>query len=541
MATATPPKPPPGLTGDISEAITIGDTPGSPGGGIAPLPGKQYRVHGDPRKEYVGGGQYSFLPNVPQVLPWAIDDVSAEFGHDIYERMMFDGQVNSNTTLIKASVLETGAELTTAIDNANDPDYQAAGEILEFLAKNLDNLVTSLDDTLWNMLDCVPYGNKVAEQIYDFDTTYTGKQQLILTNLKVKPRNSTGFLVDAYRNILGMTAFIPGVAQPVIPGTIMPMLTPESNVLPRAKFAVATFRQVDEDPRGSSILRPAYKAWWLKMQTWPEYLKYLTQFASPSLIGTTAPDSLSVPDPDNPMLDISPEQALLTTLQAFANGTAISITNGATVEPLEVKGDGTAFLHAINLFDLQITKAITTQTLATEQGEHQSRASSQVHQSALYTIVRQAKKSLQRMIRRDILRPLILYNYGPDALHLLPFVTLGSSEETDFTMIAQAIAMLSTSNYLAESQLPQIDRLLGLPARIPGDVRMNPTGPKPPDGPQGGAQATQNSTPTPTNKPPVKKGSPQAATTSKGLPSVVKAPRPNAQPSPRTSESQGVS
>lgn len=473
-----PTAPPPTVPSRITQGVVLGDTPGSPGGGVPAIRGVRRTLAADPRREYVAGGTPEWWRNYVHTLPWAFDEVTRDFGDDVYERMSFDGQVAACLNILKASILEEGAEISSAIDDSTDPGYGQATALVDFCSDVLDNLVTSLDDVLWNMLDCIAVGNKVAEQIYEYDTTYTGKTQLVLRDLKVKPRHATAFVVDSYRNTIGLLARIPGVAAPVQAGTYLLDLDARTNVLPRAKFAVMTYRMHDQDIRGTSVLRPAYNAWWLKMQVWPEYLRYLTQFAGPSLVGITAPDAQNVPD-DTPGApegaEISPEEVLLKMLQTFKNGTALALTNGAEVHPIYMQGDGQAFLHALDQFDKQITKAILTQTLATDEGKHQARAAAQVHQTVLYTIVRQSKKAIQRMIRQDILRPLCVYNFGTDVVKLVPFVTLGSAEEADFVSIAQAVSQLATAEYLAEMQLPVIDRMMGLPARDPGAVRISRT------------------------------------------------------------------
>src|SRR5206468_532813 len=109
------------------------------------------------------------------------------------------------------------------------------------------------------------------------------------------------------------------------------------------KIVVNTFRPKNNDPRGTSLLRPAYDPWWRKRQALVEYVKYLAQFAGPSIWATTpdgaqsqppldflgntvaytGPSSLDplgnpVPVPNAPL---SPEQDLLAKLQQFRNGT----------------------------------------------------------------------------------------------------------------------------------------------------------------------------------------------------------------------------
>src|SRR5579871_2036028 len=46
-------------------------------------------------REYVAGGGWAWYGQVARTLPNSIDDATADFGDDLYERMMFDPQVAS--------------------------------------------------------------------------------------------------------------------------------------------------------------------------------------------------------------------------------------------------------------------------------------------------------------------------------------------------------------------------------------------------------------------------------------------------------------
>jgi phage gp29-like protein len=162
---------------------------------------------------------------------------------------------------------------------------------------------------------------------------------------------------------------------------------------------------------------------------------------------------------------LTPEQALLASLLAFRNGSALALPAGSAVTPIQSLGDGAAFTRAITDCNHEIIKAILTQTLATEEGEHQARAAAAVHSDVLDTLVRQGKKSVVRMLARDVLRPWVAYNWGPRADALVPIPSLGTTEEQDKTALMNAVANLQRAGYPHPSQYPAIDQMLGLPVR----------------------------------------------------------------------------
>lgn len=457
---------------EVVERVSTGDLPGAPNVGTPPTPGQPAALKARLDQEYVAGGGWAWFANYIRSLPWAIDDVTTDFGDDLYERMLLDPHVAADVSILKASILETGLNLSPAKPDKEQDGHELAVEICDNATRMLEQLSTPLDDVLWNMLDAIALGNKVAEQVYAQDSTYTGRTQLVLQALKVKPRRSTAFVVDVFYNLVGLLGLVPGQGSPVQVSTILSDPNKTPNLLPREKFAVLTFRPKDGDPRGTSIIRPVYNVWWIKTQLWAQYLKYLTQFAGASLIGYTSQDAQSMPVSDsdgNPSGTLqTPEQVMLAVLQQFQNGTAAAFPFGSKVEAIEVHENGQAFLDAFSLLNSEITKGILTQTLATEEGKHSTRAAAGVHKDILDTIVRQGKHSTIRMIRHDVLRLWVKYNYGAKAAQeLVPSATLGETESEDFPATAAAVAQLQRFGYLHPSQFPGLDQRMDLPERDP--------------------------------------------------------------------------
>ena len=417
------------------------------------------------REYVVGSGAWWYRGRQTRglALPWAIDDVTADFGDDLYDRMALDAQVNACDTLLRAAILEDGITLSPAVDEAGADGYEQAAEYVTFCEDQLDDLETAADDVLWDMLGSLGRGSRVAEITYWPMDMSPLPGRAVLRSLLVKPREATAFVVDAYMRTLGMLARqedLPGGANPGM------LIDPaDARVIDREKFAVATFHPVNNDPRGTSIYRAAYTPWWAKMQTWQEFLKYLAQFATPSIVGTTAENAQKGTDLYTGA-PVDAVTALFQRLTQFQNSSVLAGAHGMEVELLFSQGEGKAFLNAFSLFNQEITKAITTQTLASNEGENGTRAQATVHQDALDTIIRQAKRSMCRMLRRDVLRNCIRYNYGDQAARLTPRVSLGEVEQEDIAKVWSSVAQLESSGYLHPSQLAALDKRVGLPVRV---------------------------------------------------------------------------
>jgi len=480
----------------------------------------------DPRREYVAGGSLYWTQDVYRSLPFYIDDLTADFGDDLYERMLLDPQVAKCINHLKLAALAQGIHLAPAVDE-EDPRYELAAEITGFCRRNLAGLEIAFDPArtavplywqLWDLLDAIALGNKIAEQVYYTPQRGPDAGKLCLKALKVKPRRAVALVVDAFLNVIGVLGLIPGQGATALTMTVLGEPDYVPNLLPRSKFAVFSFRPKDGDPRGTSLLRPAYNPWWLKQQTYPEFLKYLATFGTPSVWGETAPDAQESVATDaetgevlydelgNPRY-VRPEEAMLAGLIGFRNGSAMAVRHGSTIHVVEAQGNGEAFLNAFALYNREISTGVLNQTLATEEAQHQARASSETHQDVLDMMVGHVKGATATVIRADVLLHLVEYNFGPDALELVPKVMLEKTEPQDFAPNATAVAGLEKSGYLHPSQYRELDAKLGLPARsdeaieealearkraaaapplpqnpIPGDDEEDPKPPSPPPG-----------------------------------------------------------
>lgn len=437
------------------------------------------RVAVDLTHQYVSGGSAWWYGNAARSLPWQIDDISLAFGDDLYDKMMTDPIVASAVNIFKAGILAEGVTLSGAIADRDDPDYGRAAELVDWCERVLADLEGDLDVVLWNMLDALPYGNKVAELIWETDRSYAGTEQVVLRAAHVKPRRSVAMVVDPYKKLLGMLGLLPGQNAWPLTGIQIADLAQVGNFVPAEKFLVLTNRMADNDPRGTSILRPAYDPWWRKEQTKSQHLKFLGVFAMASLVGFTAKGAQPTARRDaagnllhdqagNPVMDY-PTDVMRDALLAFQNGTVAVFPDGSAdgsrVQVIPAQGSGEPFLQAFTGQDQEIVRAILTSTLGVAEGQHASRAQASVHQDSQHTIIGQSKRGVCSALRTQVLMRAVAYNYGPDARRLAPKVSLGGTEQEDIAKVWTAVAALATAGYLDPSQLARLDVQVNLPER----------------------------------------------------------------------------
>jgi hypothetical protein len=461
----------PTLTGEtLASAVSIGVVPAAQGSlaGVAPT---REQLRTQLTAEYVSAGGYAAWINYARALPQAIDDLTTDMGDDLYVRMMLDPQVSSVINVLRASVLEDGCRFEPAIGDEEDPQHGRAVERADWCTAVMKRLKPGLDVTLWDLTEAFALGNRVAELVWEVaPDPLTKRPALLLKAIKTKPRSSTSFVVDSYNNLLGLLAVEVGRAWPLQQNIYVTKLDQIPNLLPKEKFCVLSFRTENNDPRGSSPLRAAWDPWWLAKQSRSQYLLYLSQVAVPSAIGYPPEDAeAATEDADgNPLTAaqiVSPEMAMAKSLETLRNGMALSFPHGSEVQFLEPKTDGSVFERFEDRQDKRITKSILLQLLATEESRHQTRASTGQHKDILDTLVRQIRRQVESMLAEQVIRLLILFNFGEEALALAPVPTLGRTEQHDFATMAAGIAALESSGYLGESQKPGIDSMLGLPVR----------------------------------------------------------------------------
>jgi phage gp29-like protein len=136
------------------------------------------------------------------------------------------------------------------------------------------------------------------------------------------------------------------------------------------------------------------------------------------------------------------------------------------VDKIQSEGEGQAFLSAIELYNREITHAVLKQTRATMEAQHGSRADSQTATDILDVVVGWVQGVLARAFRAQVVRRLVLMNFGSTAAReLCPQVLFSGSGKPDFAATALAVAQLQSAGYLAASQLAGIDQMLSLPVR----------------------------------------------------------------------------
>lgn len=424
-------------------------------------------------------------------LPRATDDLSKELGIDVLERMYNDPQIAASTDTLVLQALSRELRAKPRYPRGHSmykkgvEAYDTISYCLDILAEDsLGSLEVGLHTTLEDMCrSMLKYGNCVAEQTWRIHKGGPLSGKMVLGSLKPKPPEVYGFVVDSKGNVPAIAAYtgdlsleeagpyksyVPRSVSTVLDKVEMPVNGMESGweLLPVSKFMVMTHRRKAGDPRGQSAFRQAFNAWYLLMQLWPEFLKYLTQFATPSIKGILGPKAIAQRDPLDPTKIQDPADVLYEELVNFANGSVVVAANGTEIDVLWSQGEGAAFITAINLLNHQIVKSFLGTVLATEAPHNQTRAAQQGGKDILDLPTRGLKRTICNAVYHQMFRRLMHFNYGPEAaFYLTPLATLGDIAPEDRIEGMKVASQMTQSGFLHEEQLAGLDDWLELDAR----------------------------------------------------------------------------
>lgn len=448
------------------------------------LPGQEAQTartvsEADLKRQYVSSRLNWGMAPILSTLPHAADDLSIEFGIEIYDRMKQDSEVAAALNMLVMAATSSKPRFVPATDTEGvvEPLSQQMADYLDWM---INYSYTPFNEWRKALVeDALSYGSGIGEM--QFDVVKSGKWQGFYAISDIHPLCvcEASFVVDAYDHIIGiLPTKIPNMTFPMgayIPLTPQTINEPErinrlNSVIPRSKFVIFTWNPKCGDPRGRSVLRAIYSAWFTKQQIINLMLDWFKKYSQPSIWGTTPPNAQTVceVDANGNEIRIEPTQKLLEALLSFQNSSAIALPHGAEIHMLDMSGGGDIFLKTIAWANKEITRGIQMQHLATSDSEHMARASSGAHQDVLSLFILQLREWQAETIRRDIILPLVKANWGADKIHLAPTVDLGDGD--GFPINATEIALLGQINWFTEEQKPKIDKVLGLPVRRAGAV-----------------------------------------------------------------------
>jgi len=336
--------------------------------------------------------QESSMDPASQLKPFNADDIyQKDNTYGIYDDMLKDDQIEVALRIKKDLVLSSGWDIVCKNEDVKADLEKALNEDTE----------SSFDAQLEEILSAYEYGFSLTEKIFKKRPDGT----LTLKTLKTRHPASWIIETDNQGNLEKYSQVDLASENIIDPKSLI-------HYINNPKF---------QNPYGTSDLRAAYNAWFIKRQITRYYAIFLEKSASPIPVArydSQAPSSM-------------PAQ-LLTVLKKFQQKTALVIPKELEVEFLTHGNTGEAYIKGINLFNMFIGRALFVPDLMGFQGSETSGGSFSLGQQQfqLYAKhIQKRRKLVEDIVNKHIIKSITVHNFG--FLEEMPVFKLKPIEDDD--------------------------------------------------------------------------------------------------------------
>jgi len=354
------------------------------------------------------------------------------------------------------------AQLEITVESASDDaaDIENADLVRDWLRRD------QLEDEMFDILDAIGKGFSVTEIIWDMSERQWWPARL-------KRRDQRWFEFDRED---GETLYLKGISG--------------AEALWPFKYVTHFVAAKSGLPIRGGLARAAAWAYLFKNYDLKDWVTYIEVHGQPLRVGKYHTGATE-----------ADKEVLLRAVANIGSDAAAIIPSNMVIEFVEAAksggGTGTDIYEKLaNWLDKQVSKAVLGQTLTTEVGGG-SLAAARVHDDVRRDIMRADARQLASALNRDIVRPLIDLNKGPQKRY--PRVNIGLPVAIDTKQFADALGVLLDRG-LRVGQSVVRDRM-GLPDPDDEDELLTPSG-------KGAAPAPQAPAPAPAVPPAVQSARP---------------------------------
>lgn len=307
------------------------------------------------------------------------------------------------------SQLQTRKNAVTGLDFEIvpfDSDDERDKEIAEFVESQLGS-IESMEDVMTDLLDAIGKGFAVSEIMWGYDEGH------VVVN-DVRSRHQKRFFWDSIDDSF----------------KVRTKDAPEGILLPDSKFIVHRYKARSGHPSRAGILRVVSWMYLFKNYDVKDWVAFAEVYGMPLRLGKYQPGA-SEED------KIALMQALI---QIGADAAGI-IPDGTSIDFITTeKASSTDLFEKLARYcDEQISKAVLGQTLTSDSGGG-SFAQSKTHNEVRHDLTVADCKALAATLRRDLIRPLVIFNFGEDKR--IPYIRFDAEEAGDLKETAEIIGTL---------------------------------------------------------------------------------------------------
>jgi phage gp29-like protein len=374
------------------------------------------------------------------------------------------------------------SQLDIEVEDADEsPEAKACGDLLRDWLKR-----ETLQPELFDVLDAVGKGYSMSEIVWEMSAKEWRPATLSWTD----PRFFRLDMVDLRTPLL----YVDGG---------------QYEMAPPFKFVSHVHPSKSGLPIRSGLARPAAWAWMFKNYSMKDWVAFAEVYGLPIRVGKYGPGATD-----------DERAILLRGVQSIGSDAAAIIPDSMTIEFIESKSgqsDGALFRELADFCDQQMSKAVLGQTATTDAiaGGH---AVGREHQLVRDDIKQADAVLIQSTLNRDIARPMVMLNRGPQEAY--PRFRVKTPDWVDIQAVANAVGTLAPYGLrVKQAELRQKfgltdpdegDEVLnaGAPAALDsGEVGQGPGAPPPP-----GVRRPAQIKPRADGKDPIKDATPTPAT-----------------------------
>lgn len=307
------------------------------------------------------------------------------------------------------SQLQTRKNAVTGLDYEIipfDSDDDRDKEIAEFVAEQI-NSIENFEDVQTDLLDAIGKGFAVSEIIWGYDEGHVVIED-------IRSRHQKRFFWDSIDG-----SFKVRTAE-----------HPEGIMLPENKFILHRYKARSGHPSRAGVLRVVAWMYLFKNYDIKDWVSFAEIYGLPLRLGKYQPGASE-----------DDKRALMQALIQIGADAAGIIPDGTSIEFITTEKTSSIDLyeHLARYCDEQISKAVLGQTLTSDSGGG-SYAQSKTHNEVRHDLTVADCKALAATLRRYLIRPLVLYNFGENKR--IPYLRYDCEEAGDLKETAEIIGTL---------------------------------------------------------------------------------------------------
>lgn len=359
-------------------------------------------------------------------------------GGDVYRQMeLFEEMEEKDPHLF--SQLQTRKNAVTGLDYEVIPFSDDDGDkaVANFVADAI-NGIENFEDVEMDLLDAIGKGFAVSEIMWDYQGGST-------TVADIRSRPQKRFFWDPIDDSF----------------KVITKDNPSGIAVPDNKFIVHRYKARSGHPSRAGVLRVVAWMYLFKNYDVKDWVSFCEVFGMPLRLGKYA-QGASEDD----------KKELMQTLVKLGSDAAGIIPDGASIDFHEANKSSSLDIYETlaRYCDEQVSKAILGQTLTSDAGSG-SYAQSKTHNEVRHDLTVADCKALASTLRRDLIRPLVLFNFGDDSR--LPSIRYDSKEEEDLKDAAEVLGTLIQQVGLKVGSA-YVYKKFSIPEPQPGDEILSP-------------------------------------------------------------------